>query len=454
MRRLLLTTAAALGASMGFVGSAYAQSPTVPPPPNAGYGVGGLGAPPPTATVAPASGVIAPNSFVVHLNGRINWYAGVEGDSSNGLAGFKNDPYQFQGYIRLYPGFDAVAANGLQYGVVSETRMPGSTFEGAGDSPGATSGTDTVYWRRAYGYVGTAEVGTFRFGMGDGPMDIFQTGTFEGFNDGAWNGDVPFFVPGSTEPSYPFADVGAYYTVNRVVYLSPSFSGFQFGIGFAPNTSNLWNAQCSVAGPTCNNLSASPDAANQKRWRNMIDAGGTYTGTFGPVGLALGGGFVASNSVNYDGGVAPLGSEYNGFSFGQFGGTVTFAGFTVGGNIGYGKMNGDYSLQPKGGQNELAFMVGGQYAAGPFVVGASYFKTKYAGGWTYANALAGVARTETDQGVAAGGTYDIAPGMALYLSYLYGLRHQVGYDFYTGDPGTVGNNTHSQVFSIGTVLKW
>ncbi|HUC16886.1 MAG TPA: hypothetical protein VMA37_04260, partial [Acetobacteraceae bacterium] len=61
---------------------------------------------------------------------------------------------------------------------------------------------------------------------------------------------------------------------------------------------------------------------------------------------------------------------------------------------------------------------------------------------------------ETDDGAAAGATYAVAPGLALYLSYLYGQRHQIGFNFNTGLPGTANNNTRGQVFAVGTVLKW
>ncbi|HUA77843.1 MAG TPA: porin [Acetobacteraceae bacterium] len=464
MRKLLLGAAAAFGATAALAGGAYAQTmpaPAMPKPPaNTSYtGMGSLGAPPSSVMNIPASGMAAPNSFVVHLNGRLNWYAGVEGSSADNLGGFKSDPYQFQGYIRLYPGFDAVAANGLQYGVAAEIRMPGSGGGGghAGTSPGSTSSAETLYWRRAYGYVGTPDVGTLRFGMGDGIMSLFQTGTFEGFNDGAWNGDVEDFIPSSAIAVYPFSDVGAYYTADRVVYLSPVFSGFQFGASFTPNSNNLWNGNCSSAALACNSTSAAPVAGVTARYRNMVDIGATYTGTFGPVGMQLGGGYLASQTVNYNGVPAAGGARYIGYSFGQFGATLTYAGFTVGGNFVYGNDGGDFSEQAAGGVDEIAYMLGAQYAAGPFVFGGSYFHTNFDGGWT--NITTGVARTETDQGIAAGGTYAIAPGMALYLSYLYGLRHQIGWDFYTGSENTaatpgVGNNTTAQVFALGTVLKW
>ena len=122
MRKFLLTTAAALGAAVALAGVAQAQS---------------MGPVAPTFTypVAPAQKG-GPNSFQVHLDGRINWYAGVTGSSvDNATVGFtdtgepitnKLNSYDFTGYIRLYPGFDAVAANGLKYGVAAEIRMPGA----------------------------------------------------------------------------------------------------------------------------------------------------------------------------------------------------------------------------------------------------------------------------------------------------------------------------------------
>ncbi|HTU53816.1 MAG TPA: porin [Acetobacteraceae bacterium] len=436
MRKLLLATAAVLGGTAAIATGAWAQT---------------------TPSTAAIVGTTAPNSFKVHLDGRINWYAGVESSSADNVGGYKNDPYQFQGYIRLYPGFDAVAANGLQYGVVSEIRMPGATFSGAGASPGSTSSKETLYWFQAYGYVGSADLGTFSFGMQNGPTTNFQTGNFGGYNDGGWDGDVPAFVPGVAQPVYPFSDSSPLQAGDKIVYMSPTWGGFQFGLSFEPNTDNLWNAQCSVASSTCNNLSASPDPADQMRFRNMIDVGAQYTGTFGPVGVQVGGGWVGSENVNYNGApgapTAPAGSEYYGLSVGQVGATATIANFTFGGNLSYGQEDGIYTLQPRGGVDELAWLVGAQYGVGPYIVGASYFRTNYAGSWT--SAAAGVARTETDQGIAAGATIQMAPGIALYVSYLYGLRHQLGQDFYTGATDTpVGNNVHSQAFALGTVLKW
>jgi predicted porin len=268
---------------------------------------------------------------------------------------------------------------------------------------------------------------------------------------------VPGFIPGNAFAVFPFADVGTNQTANQIVYLSPKFAGVQFGASFAPNTQNLWNDPgCSTAagaeGLGCNRLSAQDVpilGTNYPRYRNRADIGLIYTETFGGFGINtsvmyMGSGVVANNS--------PGGVQYDGFSVGQAGLELSYAGFTIGGNVVGGQMNGDYNLMPRGGRQTLGWLAGAQYQTGPIVVGASYFQTQFAGNWLPGN---GVANTENDIGVAAGGTYTVAPGMVLFLSYLYGQRHQIGYDFVTGTAGSPdSNNTHASVFALGTQLQW
>ena len=61
--------------------------------------------------------------------------------------------------------------------------------------------------------------------------------------------------------------------------------------------------------------------------------------------------------------------KYNGLSFGSGGVALTFAGFTVGGNVIGGKMNGQLALQPTGGAPQMGFLAGAKYVNGPFTVG-------------------------------------------------------------------------------------
>jgi predicted porin len=483
MRGFLLATAGTLAIGIGLSGPAFAQAttgptpvvpgttspagpgamtapaaPVTPPPPaamppNATYGTGGLGQPPNAALY---SGSMSPGSFAVHLNGRVNWYAGVAGSSVDNVDGNKLNNQEFQGYLRLYPGFDAVAANGLQYGVVGEIRNPGSNFTGVGATAGSNASANTLYWNRAYGYMGLPNIGTVNFGETDAAFDLFQVGTFEGFNDGAWNGDVPGFIPGNAVAVYPFADVGNIQSANRITYLSPVWDGFQFGGGFSPTPNALINSEgCSVASATCNRLASTDSPSVVGRYRNMVDVAATYNNSFGAFGVSAYGGGLWSGKVNNTSGLP--GTQSVGFAVGAFGLTVSYAGFTVGGHFNFGQENGDFNLKPQGGVPGLAFMLGGQYATGPVIVGASYFKYKFQGDFT-SPTTEGV---ETDNGIAAGGTYAVAPGLALYLSYLYGWRHQGGFDFNTGlanavegTPFGTNNNVQSQVIAVGTVVKW
>ncbi len=47
--------------------------------------------------------------------------------------------------------------------------------------------------------------------------------------------------------------------------------------------------------------------------------------------------------------------------------------------------------------------------------------------------------------MAAGATYILVPGVKLFASYLYGTRHQGGYDYLSGAAGPAYNNTQAQV---------
>jgi predicted porin len=461
MHRFLLRTTMALGviglggtgiAPVAFAQMAYPQTPT-PTGPNQMWGVSGLAAPPAGASSVAASDTAAPGSFGVHLNGRLNYYLGAVGSSVDQFDGSKLDNVETQGYLRLYPGFDAVAANGLQYGVVSEIRNPGSNFTGVGVNASGNASQNTLFWYEAYGYVGAQNLGLLYFGQSDGAFDLLMVGTFENFNDGGWNGDVPGFIPSAAAPIWPWPDSSPYQTINRLTYLSPTWDGLQFGVSFAPNNTPLINAEgCNVAAANCNRLASTPlpadgSVANSPRYRNIVDAAAEYTGTFGPIGINASIGYLHSTPVsNSLAGAIP----FSGLSVGMGGLTLTYGGVTVGGNILGGTMNNAYFLQPKDGADALAFLIGGSYSVGPVVVGASYYKYKYQGDFQ-SPATEGV---ETDQGIAAGGTYAVAPGLALYLSYLYGTRHQLGFDFATNAPGTAFNNVKSQVFAVGTVWKW
>ena len=411
MRKLLLATVATLGASMGLMAAAQAQT-------------------------------AAPGSVTVRLNGRVNWYAGIEGSSldNNSSTGVKTSTVNFLGYLRLFPGFDGVAANGLHYGAAAEIRING----------GQSGGDETLFVHQAYGYFGLPKIGQISFGQENGPVTIFETGTFEGFNDGGWWGDLPAIVPGNANPVYPFVDnSGLNQETNKVVYLSPTIAGFQFAVGFEPNhtAENSTDAATSTPSPIEGGMP-----------RNLIDVGGQYTQTFGPAGIQVGADYISAGQVAYTGTGPTLG--YKNLNMFTGGATVTVAGVTVGGNVAYGAFNQvsgfTFALEPDGGKAAIGTLFGAQYTVGPVVVGGSVYRFQTTGDLV-SNGEGGYALTSGQQvnnGLAVGGTYTLVPGVSLFVDYDYGWRKQSGLDFSDLSAGPDNNYVQAQLFGVGTQIQW
>ena len=540
MRKLLLASVAVLGAAS----AAQAQvNMNAAPAPN----VPGVNA---AANSMPA---LAPGQIVVRMNGRFNWYAGfiADGDSNAaywtnsataptssawfatltsgtgssavtltnqrpsffnsirlqptgvGGGGFaasgsnsvmirakNNQGASFASYIRLYPGFDGMAANGLRYGVAAEIRQ-----DNGGRSGGGAAGTisqqnnvrSALYWRRAYGYVAGDSWGTLRFGSGDGPATLFMTGNFENMNDAGWNGDLPSMLAGGG-PAWPFADVGTVYGTNKIVYLSPQFAGFDVGLTWAPTSNSLSNnngCALTAASVGCDRLfsiDGSSSTTEQQRQHDFFEAMARYRGTFGGVGISAYGGWFGSTSINTNNALftTPRASiEFKNNSIGVGGAQISYAGFAVGGMVQGGDYNRGFAPAPKGTDGSLAWLVGASYTTGPIIVGGHYWEHTTPGSFVpggaqqstpFVNSTFFVGKEQKERGLALGGTYAVAPGFSLFLSYIWGDRHQDGVNLLTGERATgrssttFSNTTNAgglfkntitvQAVSVGTQLRW
>ena len=170
-------------------------------------------------------------------------------------------------------------------------------------------------------------------------------------------------------------------------------------------------------------------------------------------------GVVAYNGTEPQSAVA----QYNGYAVFDGGLQVTYGGFAIGGHVDYGQFDTNYLTQPKGGRDELAWLVGTSYQFGSAIVGVSYFNAQGPGQWNSTNQAA-TGRTLNQSGVAAGGTLALAPGAWIFLTYLYGDKHQFGVDEVTGTAPAAGstysaaylthNNTQAQALLLGTRLSW
>ncbi|CAH2602952.1 Porin [Rhodovastum atsumiense] len=464
MRTILLAGVAVLGVVPATLSPARAQLqteyPYTPPAGTTPVATPGVGTAISNYTTNPP---LTTSNATVRLAGRLGAiYAAVSDSGRNNpsLNGSKLANYQFYEYARLYPSFDAVAGNGLKYGAFLEIRADNpAAAGGAATGPSISASNNTrgaLYYRRETGYFGTDTLGYLRYGATDQPTALFITGTMENFNSGGWNGDTSFFT-GNTVPTWPFEDVGNLYTTTKVVYVSPKFSNLlDFGISYEPGTGGAGgatNGNCPVAQTGCDALSSSPTASDAARRRNTIDAVLRARTAIGQVGVAATLGTIQSGNIQYNGTTPPSVGPYDGLNVIDVGLQATYGGFAVGGHFLSGRVNGQWALVPSGGRDAVAYVAGASYAFGPAIVGVQFFNYQSAGAWT--RQASGVARSRNEYGIATGGTLTVAPGVFVFLGYLYGHRHQAGVDLLTGATGvSSNNNTRAQAISLATQFRW
>jgi Gram-negative porin len=494
MRKLLLAGVAALGATMGLANFAQAQTvvysevPTgaaLPPAQPFNRIAGGGGG------QFPTSNQPAPGTMIVRLSGFMLFgqqytnQSDATSPTASAAGGNKLANYTFYNYARLYPSMQGKAANGLLYGAFGEIRSDNSKGAGGGNF-GSISGNanfrGSLYWRREFGYFGFPNLGLIRVGSGDQPTSLFETGTFENFDDGGWNGDLPATMPSALAVQWPFMDVGALYTTSKVVYLSPQFAGFDFGLSYEPDTGNLtdtsgcgnFNFQnptgISAAGggasAGCDSLSSTTVVGEITRRRNTFDGVLRYRGAFGPVGVAVTGGGIDGGHVRWQGFLPPPTGNTTDLVIGDFGATATFYGISVGGHYSFGSWNpfNGFGAPFVGAKAGAAWAAGASYQPVPqFIMGLQYI------GMYGASHQNGVNFTtvgnERDTGVAIGATYTVTPGFNFFLSALWGQKQEGGFNFVTASTTSTGpvgsglnaldhNKTSVTAIGLGEAFRW
>jgi len=503
MRKLLMAGAAMFGASAAMMGMAAAQTNPV-----AGLAAGqnAIPANPMAGTVTmpqaagsytygdnnymlgtPTKGAVAnptPGTMVVRLGVRVFVDANATFSNLNNVttaAGTnKLYPYTLSEYMRIYPGVDAMTANGLRYGAAVELRQNyGTPATSSTASSGGTAYTSsqTVFVRRAFAYLGGDQWGIVRIGEMDGLIGTYDNG---GATTGVYLSPTGTIVGGDLQGNFvgnawmtPFfaAQSGNEYGNTKIVYLSPSFSGFDVGLQYAPNPFNgyaIGSGACASAagGADCVNAASVPGTAANlgfgSRTKDQFAAGLHYQGPVGPVALLAYGVYMTSGHTNWNGSAAlaratgPAGNTYTGqfdnLNLGSFGVNATYAGISVFANSMIGDYNGILALKPAGAPSAKGVVAGVKYVNGPASIGALYGQFDSQG----AQQLTGISqRHEWEVYVAA--TYSLAPGLVVFADYNYGQRHQGGFNFATNsvlvDRGAY-NDVTSQGFLLGTAVKW
>jgi hypothetical protein len=432
----------------------------------------------------------------------------VQGVNGTGVA--KVQPESILTLARLWFGADAMATNGLRYGASFEIRQNNTGFQASTSSSGASgySSLQTLFVRRAFMYVAGENWGIVRVGEGDGPISIFDNGvtTFQFLPTGnLGGGDLQNWPQNVTPALVASAQQGAEYVPAKVVYLSPQIAGFDFGLSYAPSPANgygvvtsaggvgstLFGANgtgltCGTATSGCPTLSSGPGATDGARWRNAVEAGVRYQGAFGGLGVLAYAVYMGSGTVNYTGqvarttvggpatgpGAANLGvsaasfgggatgaafstatrytGNYQPLSLGSGGIALTYAGFTVGGNLIGGADNGQLAEMPKGGAPLFGYILGAKYVKGPFTIGITGEEW-----WDQGTVqLAGISQRR-GRGISTGLAYAIAPGFTAYTEYQWVDQTQNGQNLITGALGSnANNNIRGQGFLVGSVVNF
>jgi hypothetical protein len=427
MRKILLGTTAVVGAALlapgAFAQPAATQVPAGGGAPTAGQaplvpsgaGTGGV-AVQPTPAIAGAGGL------TVRLGGYFAFAGGYvqddwdRGRSRNTVAGanvaearartdFRND-------MELNVFIDGRSSNGMTYGAVFEFQMDNA-------ATGAADGT-TVSFDEMYGFITMPNLGTVRFGQEDSAASLLQVRAPASAalgGDGEWDEFVvqtgladgsPYLISGINDGS----------DATKVIYLSPQFAGFDFGLSYAANG---WEGERTNGGAT------TVAQRDQTSLQNEVSAAIRYRGTFGAIGVQAGFGAMFAEAPKLFpngaafGGTSPRAQSVNAYTVGA---AITAYGFGFGAEYTWGQYRGASVGREavNAGVDEAShYIIGATYTMGPVVFGGVFGQGFQGNGVAATGVGAGRTfrdlddRTQTVWGV--GVAYNLAPGLVLYATY-------------------------------------
>lgn len=391
MKKVLLGTTALIGAAGLFAGAALAEGPKVT--------VGGF----------------------------IDFQAGFtdqDFDSTLVTGTTSERDYLFQNDTEIHIRVDGKADNGLGYGAVVELEADVSDDA---DGEGENADKTYVYLQGGWGRV---ELGANTDAAAALKVDASTFARATGGIDGDWYDFVnaATITPGTTvagpaiggyilSPDLPVAhgaatsagingSFGASEDATKVTYYSPRFSGFQFGISFAPDAGNVGTA----AGFT---------GDSDGSFENVFNAGINYNGKIGQVGIAA--------SLTGEIGEAEVAGTEDLEAYAA-GVNLTWMGWTFGGSYGDWQESG----QPTAvGSDDADFWnLGVAYDFGPFGASVTYLDSTLA---------------ENDfHNLSVGVDYKLAPGLVPYAEV----------NFFDLDTIGTALDNEGVVFIVGTELTF
>ena len=432
--------------------------------------------------------VPAPGTINMRINSFVNefpmatWFSGQNGNGTpESNRGNKIGSFGVYGWIRVDLGIDGQTKNGIKYGAFTEIReddtIPvtgglATATSAFGQSASSDSSDNVLYVRHASVYLGTDQLGFLRVGTGIAPMTLYETGLTDNFDIGGWISFSGTNIPSNMAPVWPWADEGGQYMAATIIYTSPVIAGFDGAIGFIPNNSPPFDGSgCSQAygGVGCATQSSSTFPGDfENRFRNEISVALRYRNSFGPVGMNISGIYSTSGTVNAAGPIAAAGAsagfgvtagpnglfqKYKGLRLYDLGASFSlFRQWNLEGNVLWGNVNSNWALQPSGGKDAFAWVVGTKYTfmQAPLTIGAYYFNYRY-NGLPFVTAGVGA---RTSRGLDVGAVYGLGPGVVLVAEYAWGENSQNGFNFLQNEIGPNSNKVWAQVLTAGMSVRF
>lgn len=356
MRKILLGTTAVVGAAL--LGATAAQAQTAPT-----VRIGGF----------------------MEVTGA---YINDDNDDRVLAGGGSRDKFDFRNEFEIHVLVSGKAANGLSYGAVMELEM---------DNVGNTATSNEVSVDEAYMFISSPTLGTLRIGDEDSAASLLQVRvpTIAGMGpDGNWDELLTNRAGTRNGNSYMLSGINDGNDSTKIIYLSPQFFGFDFGLSYAPNSSEGERS-----------TSAGISQRNRTGLTDEISLGLRYRGSFGNIGVAAGFGAMFADR--------PLGAAAQEVTAYTVGLSLTGFGLTVGGEYTWGQYSGasvGRAALPNGRDDSSHWVLGATYTMGALSFGAFY------GQGEQDTNPAGVGKR--DQSVwGLGVAYNLAPGLDLIASY-------------------------------------
>ena len=362
----------------------------------------------------------------------------------------------FRNEVEIHLIVTAKAANGLAYGAVIE--LQNDNFGG-----GSGSGIDVD---EAFVFVSSPRFGTLRFGEEDAAAGLLQVRapTITGFGaDAAWDNPILRTATGREGSPVLMNAINDHNDATKIVYLSPQFAGFDFGLSYAPVAAEGDRAFMSRMVDTLGTpIPASVTQRDRTGLTNEISGALRYRGSFGGVGLAASivglTADAAANSVDASTGAVTTavsnGRTLRDITVMGIGLSLSAHGFTLGGEYtrgNYASIVGRVPLanNADGTDRDASFhlLFGLTYRVGAVSLGTYLGQAEQDNGRT-ARGVAIADRRQTAWGL--GIAYALAPGLEMFGSYNAVTDRNVNS---TGGGGTLANRDIEGVF-LGTRLAF